>query len=108
MKTELRKYEVWTYDVWGDAKYGYEVNDNYHQGDIVLHCPIKWANTKGITDSPTNEPSEFPICDGPSDDQLREIFSLREDTSIDVDGDEQSIYVNLDDGYPVGELRLID
>lgn len=29
-------YRLWTYDIWGNAKDGYEVNDRYRQGIVAL------------------------------------------------------------------------
>lgn len=79
-------WEVWTYDVWGNAEEGYNVNDRY--------CQCREA--------------EIESDDGfPTDAQIRDTFGLEPDTAIDTDGDDKVIYVNLaDDGCPVGEMLL--
>ena len=37
-KTQVRVYQVWTYDVWGNAKEGYEVNDRSSAGEVIIRC----------------------------------------------------------------------
>ena len=36
MKTQIQQYKLWTYDVWGNARDGFEVNDRYGQGIITI------------------------------------------------------------------------
>lgn len=93
-------HTVWgmrTYDVWGNATDGYEVNDSYRRGDVELELEIV-VNNAG---------SEYEFESAyPSDKQLREVFGLGK-TRIETDGDDLSVYVSRErDGYPVGELRL--
>ncbi len=93
-------WEVWTYDVWGNADDGYEVNDRTCvDRRCVLYAPATIYNVG--TDR------EFKGA-YPSDAQIREVLGLEPDTPIDVDGDDLSIYVDLEsDGYPVGELLCV-
>lgn len=78
------RYELWSYDVWGNAEEGYEVNDRSCEDRKVLfrckdgECPTlcQIANRLGCK---------------PSD--------------ITLDGDDTSIYVNAsDDGKPLFEF----
>ena len=91
-------WEVWTYDVWGNRKDGYEVNDRYCQSrDVEIYCTInKWN---------VDTPHAFESA-GPSDYQLQQVFSVR--CKLDTDGDDMTIYVNrASDGYPIGELHCV-
>lgn len=80
-------WKIWTYDVWGNANDGYEVNDCYCQ------C----------------REHEIESDDGqPTDAQVRECFETYfglGKTRIDIDGDDRSVYVTRErDGYPIGEM----
>jgi len=89
-------WEVWTYDVWGNERYGYEVNDRCcTERRLVLHVPATIYNvgTEG----------EFQGA-YPSDRQIREAFGVS--CTIETDGDDTTVYVNRErDGYPIGELH---
>lgn len=90
-------WEVWTYDVWGNAADGYEVND---RSCIARAYPINAP----VTRYNAGTPGEF---DGayPTDAQIREALGLRDDAEIACDGDDMGIYVeSAEDGYPLGEL----
>lgn len=96
-------WEVWTYDVWGNATDGYEVNDR---------CKI--ASTHELIEHETvynPGTSQKFSCWSPNDSDIIDALGLVNDTEleIDVDGDDDYIYVNLsDDGYPLGELIRVD
>jgi hypothetical protein len=88
-------WEIRTYDVWGNAKDGYEVNDTYRAGEVTIRCKIE-VNNPGT-------PQEF-LSASPSDSQIRRALSLRR-FKIETDGDDLHIYVNrAKDSYPCGEL----
>lgn len=97
MRTIETTWEVWTYDVWGNARDGYEVNDRYcHDRNYKVTLTVETFNP--------NTPQAF---DGASltDEQIREVFSLHGNVQIDTDGDDLTVYVNRSrDGYPIGEL----
>lgn len=94
-QTELTVWEVWTYDVWGNAKDGYEVNDRCcHERSHELSLTVERNNP--------DTPHEF-VSAGPSDRQIREAFGIR--CQFETDGDDLVIYVNRRrDGYLIGEL----
>jgi hypothetical protein len=88
-------FDIATYDVWGNARDGYEVNDIYRSGSITIDCPVHLYNV--------GTPQEFRAAH-PTDKQIREVFGVGR-TRIDTDGDDLSIYINRRrDGYPIGEL----
>jgi hypothetical protein len=88
-------WELSTYDVWGNRKDGYEVNDVRRHGEVSIRCEIKTYNQ--------GTPQQFDSA-SPSDWQLRQVFGVG--CRIETDGDDLSIYVNRSkDGYPIGELR---
>jgi hypothetical protein len=96
-KTVETTWEVYIYNVWGNAKDGYEVNDVYHCGEIEMDCSID-INNPGTS-------FEFESA-FPSNSQIREVFGLK--CSFATDGDDLIIYVNrAKDSYPIGELRCI-
>lgn len=96
-KTVKTVWEIATYDVWGNAEDGYDVNDVYRQGETEIDCKIELNNP--------GTPFEFKSA-SPSDSQIREVFGIK--CSIETDGDDMVIYVNRSrDSYPIGELRCI-
>jgi hypothetical protein len=92
------QWEIVTYDVWGNDKDGYQVNDCYKGGTIDLR--IKVATNNPDTDR------EFKSA-YPSDYQIRQALDCPR-VQIDTTGDDTVIYVNrARDSYPLGELRCI-
>ena len=88
-------WEVSTYDVWGNARDGFDVNDRYRHGEITLRLKIQLNNV--------GTANEFESA-YPSDSQIRQALGLGR-YRIDTDGDDLSIYVNrTSNGYPEGEL----
>lgn len=88
-------WELRTYDVWGNAKDGFEVNDTRRAGEITIRCAVERNNA--------DTPQEF-LSAYPSNSQIRRALNLRRH-KLDLDGDDLSIYVNrAEDGYPLGEM----
>ena len=98
--TERTTWELWTYDVWGNARDGYEVNDRYcHARALKLNLPIEVCNA--------GTPQQFTTA-YPSDRQIRKAFGLARNLKLETDGDDLSIYVSRSrDGYPIGELLCV-
>lgn len=92
------QWEVITYDVWGNARDGYDVNNTFKVDVVDLRLKIE-----------TNNPGtdyEF-ISAYPSDYQIRQALDCPR-IQIETDGDDMTIYVNRErDSYPLGELRCI-
>lgn len=88
-------WELRTYDVWGNAKDGYEVNDSYSSGTVTFYA----AQTKHNVGTPY----EF-VSAALTNRQIKQAFSVN--CRIDVDGDDIHYYVNRQrDGYPLGEME---
>jgi hypothetical protein len=91
-------WECWTYDVWGNPKEGYEVNDRScfdraYELDLVIE-----THNVGTE-------REFQSA-SPSDKQIRKVFGIR--CRFDTDGDDRNIYVRRErDGYPIGEMFCV-
>lgn len=97
--TELTTWRVWTYDVWGNADDGYDVNDRYDHGEQEIRIP-KTRHNVGTE-------QEF-VSASPTDKQIKEMLDVRPSVEIDTDGDDMNIYVRAaDDGYPIGELENV-
>lgn len=96
IRTEPTVWECWTYDVWGNAKDGYEVNDR-SCFDRACELPLVIETCNPGT------PHAFETA-APTDTQIRVVFGVR--CRLDTDGDDMTIYVNRDrDGYPIGEMH---
>ena len=106
--------ELWTYDVWGNEEDGWTVNDMSCR-DRKLRVPAAAFV------------SEFPRYPGASDDhrsfsksssfscEVVASFVIQDETLIDlfghdfieVESDGEIYYVNREDGYPLGEIRVL-
>jgi hypothetical protein len=85
----MHTYRFCTYDVWGNARDGYEVNDTYRTSmTVTLPSDATDAEViKGIN--------------------AAKILSKRATPkNIRIDGDEDTIYIErAKDGYPIGVLH---
>lgn len=94
-KTVKTVWELWNYDVWGNADDGYQVNDRNcfdSEYPISLKTVLNNAGTE----------REF-VSAYPSDYQIKKAFGVS--CKIDLDGDDTTTYVNrASDGYPIGEM----
>jgi len=90
-------WEIRTYDVWGNAKDGYEVNDSLVIArDYPLELEVKVYNE--------GTPREF-VSAYPTDKQIREALDCKPRIKIESDGDDLSIYVrHAPTNYPLGEM----
>ena len=92
-------WEVWSYDVWGNQKDGWEVNDrscDHRAYPITLKLEICNPGT----------PQEFQSA-SPTDKQIREALQIKPRVKIDL-GDDVTIYVEHEStGYPLGELFCV-
>lgn len=83
-------WELRTYDVWGNARDGYEVNDSFSAGEVELKIPQTRHNI--------GTPYVF-VSASPSNRQIKRAFGVR--CRIETEGDDLTIYVNRErDGYP--------
>lgn len=91
-------WEMCTYDVWGNARDGYDVNDSFSAGEIELRIPQTQHNLKDGQPTPQTFISAYP-----SDRQIKRAFGVN--CRIDTNGDDMRIDVTRQrDGYPIGEM----
>lgn len=94
-------WELRTYDVWGNAKDGYQVNDSFRSGEFELRIPVTRYNV-GVTDPQTGASREFKAA-SPTDKQIKNVLGVR--CHIETDGDDLHIEVERRrDGFPLGSL----
>lgn len=95
-KSITTTWEVWRYEVWGNKRDGYEVNDKWCvDRELELELEVRTANP--------GSQAEFKWA-YPTDQQVAEAFGMRA-RSIDIDGDDTHVYVTrARDGRPIGEL----
>ncbi len=102
----MKSYELWSYDVIGNAKDGYEVND---RSCFSRDCQInttKAEYNKGTEQEFTeNAPSDSQILSA-----LQSIGFLNNKVQVsdlDIDGDDKNLYITeAKDSYPLCELQL--
>ena len=75
-------WEIRTYDVWGNSKDGYEVNDSYVVDRDYLMTLEVTTNNKGIS-------MEF-LSAYPTDRQIRKALDLRS-IQLDLQGDDLNV-----------------
>lgn len=101
MKTKIpaymvRRYRLYTYDVWGNARDGWEVNDRYSTGTVVeIRCKRQTFNA--------GTPHEFHSY-APTDRQLSRAIGAKGlvwDGAAAPDGPQYAEYRN---GKPACEL----
>ena len=93
-------WECWSYDVWGNQRDGYEVNDRYCIHREYPLTLIVETNNQGTG-------QEFRSA-YPSAKQIREALDIRERVWLEFEGDDMAIYVShKSTGYPVGEMHCI-
>lgn len=81
------KYAVWTYDVWGNAEDGYDVNDRHKIAVVDL----------------SEKPTDGEIIQAMYDTGIVTNEGIR--NQMEVTGEPELLYVNVEeDGYPVAEL----
>ena len=93
MKTKIRKFRLWTYDVWGNARDGWEVNDRYSHGVVAIKCERAVFNVGTAHEFETFEPTD------------RQLSRAAGFTGVQWDGQEGCYYAETRrNGRPVGEL----
>jgi hypothetical protein len=98
--------EYATYDVWGNSRDGYEVNDAYRQGSTELPTDCHLSNVPRLPESDSGS-STVPVMISYtlSDRTIRGLFGIR--CKLDVSGDDMTYYVNrARDNYPIGEITI--
>jgi len=92
-KYRTRIYTFWTYDVWGNARDGWEVNDRYKHGEVSIRCKAETFNA--------GTEHEFTHY-GPTDRQLSRAVGGR---GLQWDGEaDYTMHAETKRGKPVCEL----
>lgn len=92
-RTKTRKFRLWTYDVWGNARDGFDVNDRYSHGYVEIVCKRADYNV--------GTPHAFSDWE-PTDRQLSRAAGF---TRVSWDGSEGTYYAEATrNGRPIGEL----
>ena len=60
-KTQARIYKVWTYDVWGNANDGYDVNDRSSAGKVIIRCKRKVFNEGTAHEFTSYDPTNLQL-----------------------------------------------
>lgn len=82
----MSKYQLYTYDLWGNDKDGYNINDYYVQNEF------------------------FDILDDMTEQQIISLIDFTKPSNIEIanHSPENEIYfVTIEEGRPVCELRLV-
>jgi len=91
------QWELRTYDVWGNADDGYEVNDSYRAGTHDF-AAVMTAHNIGTDRCFVSAES--------TDREIKKVLGIT--GAIEVTGDDVNYYVNRKrDGYPLCELHCI-
>lgn len=91
--TKLRKFRLWTYDVWGNARDGFDVNDRYSHGYVSIRCKRRVYSA--------GTPREFETFE-PTDRQLSRAAGFR---GVEWEGNDGAYYARAkSNGRPIGEL----
>lgn len=96
----MTRWNVATFDVWGNKRDGWEVNDVYrHSESVEIELTIQ-KNNAGTE-------REFSSA-YPTNAQIRQTLGLKKNLKIALDGDDTFISVErARDGYPIGEMQCI-
>jgi len=96
-------YTLWSYDVWGNADDGWDVNDRYKQSDNFIIVSSKKIYNQGAS----QEFSDYVPTDEEIKQALIEQWDLKNDAEIEIDGDGETHYINdAGNGCPICQLEL--
>ena len=97
-RTRKAIYSTYSYDVWGNEEDGYEVNDVFCINQAVEFTQEELVSNEGL-------PFEFRYWEVPEEEVVEYFGLTSEEASLDGD-DEDNLYVETNDGMPVGEIRF--
>ena len=96
-KTVKTSWELWSYDVWGNATDGYDVNDRFcFNRAYDINATIQTHNVGTDREFQTAVPSDY---------QIKRAFGIS--GKIETTGDDTHIYIEDSKGYPLGEMNCI-
>ena len=83
----MREWRFWAYDVWGNKREWYEVNDRFEIDKVYIDDSII-ENKKKLSSL------------------IRKIYGLKK-IQLSFDGDDNVIFIEaMRDGYPIGEMEV--
>lgn len=104
-----------TYDVWGNSRNGFEVNDKYNQGEIEIPATMTIHGVPafpGAKDKYRSFPSsgsfstELAVSFTLTDKDIKKALDIT--CKFDVDGDDLNYYINKkSNGKPLCEIRIV-
>lgn len=59
---KIREYRLWTYDVWGNARDGFDVNDRASHGYVTVKCRLEIFNAGTAQEFATWEPTDRQLA----------------------------------------------
>lgn len=93
-------WECWSYDVWGNAKDGFDVND---RSCINEEFPIRIRIEVNNPGTPQEFESAYPC-----DKDIRNALDIKARVKIDTNGDDLNIHArHTSTDYPLGEMKCI-
>lgn len=99
VKTVKTVWEVWAYDVWGNAEDGYSVNNRFCVNRAFEAEAIVKVYNAGT-------PQQFESAEL-SDDTIRAALGIKGEFTDSVGDDTHYYPESEDDGYPLGELFCV-
>lgn len=96
-RTRKAIYSTYDYDVWGNEEDGYEVNDVF-----CINRAVEFTQEEFVYNNLTcREVHLWEV----SEKELADYFGFHP-TEVEVSGDDEVLYVDREDGMPVGEIRF--
>ena len=92
----LKTFDVYTYDVWGNARDGFDVNDRYKSGTVDIRCKRQVFNEGTEHQFESFEPTDRQLS-------IAAAFC----GSVTWDGDGNIYYATARNGKPIGELHYV-
>jgi len=91
--SKVRKYRLWTYDTWGNARDGFDVNDRTSHGYVTIKCKLEIFNAGTAQEFATWEPTD------------RQLSRAAGFSRVSWEGQEGNYYAeDSRNGRPIGEL----
>jgi hypothetical protein len=101
--------EYRTFDVWGNAKDGYEVNDSFSHGEITVPASVDVMNMP-LLPGPDSGSARFESMAFASfyltDRAIKATLGIK--GKIEIDGDDMNYHITRErDGYPLADLHIV-
>lgn len=102
--------EYRTFDVWGNAKDGYEINDSFNQGEIEIPACVDVCNMPLLpgpdSGSAKLDPAMAFVSFYMTDRSIKRTLGIK--GAIEIDGDDMNYHITRErDGYPLADLHIV-